>query len=691
MALSDNHTRHLLATLAEMDGLLADIESLVAWDGAASPLSRLVRDVMAIQARVTSSVVAQLRDQMGSLLKALEVAPPTPRTGCVWAIRIRLMKVETLLVDLQPAQLRGYGDLPADAASALRAQVAGLERTLRRLSDFLAEGTGEGLGQRLARLERAGGDAGLLRAIERIVARHGLIEFRDAITGLVERLESPPRFEIAVFGRVSSGKSTLLNRLLGHDVLPVGVTPVTGLPTRITHGDGAAVEVAFADRPAASVGVEDLDQFVSEQGNPGNAKLVAEVVVRLPAARLDEGIVLVDTPGVGSLASSGARQALAYLPRCDLGLLLIDASSTLTPDDLQLLHGLHLAAVPAMVVVSKCDLLTPPELERAVRYIGDTLAAQLGASVPVHAVSALASCARTVDDWFEGQIRPLCRDYRTLSRASAQRKVGQLRLGVAAALRRSLARPTPGAGPIPAAVAARVETRLAEADRHLEAARQGCQAQVDALRASQPRLVEAALQTLGALPSGLSAAEAADGLNRAITAQVLARGQAIHAQVRSARVLLQQTVADLRLEVAVPSGPADLEADVPLAALPTPQGLAPTGLATRLGSPRTGVLSGPVWRHRARRRVAAVLDGALRAGLARHASVLQDWAQDRLDSLAEAYEAAVAGYRTALRQALPAGAGPDPADGDAFRDLRALEAIPAAAAPAEEEPPTCPS
>ena len=64
---------------------------------------------------------------------------------------------------------------------------------------------------------------------------------------------------------------------------------------------------------------------MTEQENPGNTKHVTRLLVKIPAPRLSSGIVLVDTPGLGSLATTGAAETLAYLPRCDLGIVLIDA------------------------------------------------------------------------------------------------------------------------------------------------------------------------------------------------------------------------------------------------------------------------------------------------------------------------------------------------------------------------------
>jgi len=75
--------------------------------------------------------------------------------------------------------------------------------------------------------------------------------------------------------------------------------------------------------------------------------------VELPAAGLREGVVYVDTPGLGSLATAGAAETKAYLPRCDLGIVLIDAGSTLTQDDLATIQTLYEAGNPGLGAVEQ--------------------------------------------------------------------------------------------------------------------------------------------------------------------------------------------------------------------------------------------------------------------------------------------------------------------------------------------------
>jgi small GTP-binding protein len=264
----------------------------------------------------------------------------------------------------------------------------------------------------------------------RISAVHAI---RTALDTALARLEDQ-RFEVAVFGRVSAGKSSLLNHLMGQTVLPVGVTPITAIPTRVTYGATASVDVEFADRRAERVDLDRLGDFVTEQQNPANAKHVTRIVVHVPAPRLQEGIVFVDTPGLGSLATSGAAETLAYLPRCDLAVVLIDAASTLTEDDIATLHRLQQAAIPAMVVLSKADLVSADDRDRAVAYTSRQLSTERGTPVAVRAISTAAGSEGLLDAWIEDDLRPLLARHRELAHASVLRKIGALRASAEAAL-----------------------------------------------------------------------------------------------------------------------------------------------------------------------------------------------------------------------------------------------------------------
>src|ERR1017187_111631 len=166
---------------------------------------------------------------------------------------------------------------------------------------------GRNLDKRLRGLEDAQVGVGTITRLEKTITKWQLVEFRTTLEMIVSRLEASS-FEIAVFGRVSSGKSSLLNHIAGIDALPVGVTPVTAVPTRLVSGDVTSVIVSLAETRPMSVELELLWEYASEEGNPGNNKHVTSILVKLPSPRLKQGIVFVDTPGVGSLALAGGAE-----------------------------------------------------------------------------------------------------------------------------------------------------------------------------------------------------------------------------------------------------------------------------------------------------------------------------------------------------------------------------------------------
>lgn len=117
------------------------------------------------------------------------------------------------------------------------------------------------------------------------MTKHGLVELRPAIAGLLELLDART-FEVALFGRVSSGKSSLINAaVLGAQVLPVGATPITAVPTRVRAGrDIARAVIQFADGSRKTGTLALLEDFVTEASNPGNRYGVVRATAWLPFA-----------------------------------------------------------------------------------------------------------------------------------------------------------------------------------------------------------------------------------------------------------------------------------------------------------------------------------------------------------------------------------------------------------------------
>ena len=434
---SEHHQRHVRTTFQYIDKLLLEAEHTMADAGSPSPFRRHSDDTTPIQRKVTHDYILRIREAMRHVMEELNIAPPEPHSGAVWAAAINLMYCSISLNELTPERMRAYGPLSTQAADRLDRIRAELDGLVAKLRGFLGKRAGGDLQQRLQQFGKTGDEIRLLGEIERIITAQGFVEFRGALSMLLDRMESAA-FEVGVFGRVSSGKSSLLNYILQTDVLPIGVTPVTAIPTRISHGPVAEAGIEFAEAQPQIISLSELPEFATEQKNPGNKKHVTRIFVKLPSDRLAEGVTFVDTPGLGSLAVSGAEETIAYLPRCDLGIVLIDASAGLTEDDLVVVQALYQAGASAMLLISKADLFSPAEREQMISYVKLNLCDQLRIEPPVHAVSVFGSEAALCDRWFENELRPFLAQHHQLAIISQRRKIGVVRESVIGALERRL-------------------------------------------------------------------------------------------------------------------------------------------------------------------------------------------------------------------------------------------------------------
>ena len=88
-------------------------------------------------------------------------------------------------------------------------------------------------------------DSTLISALSELAVL-GTERDREQLAALLERLDAA-RLRVLVAGEAKRGKSTLVNALLGREVLPSGVTPLTAVTTTVRYGDDERAEARFLD------------------------------------------------------------------------------------------------------------------------------------------------------------------------------------------------------------------------------------------------------------------------------------------------------------------------------------------------------------------------------------------------------------------------------------------------------------
>jgi predicted GTPase len=121
---------------------------------------------------------------------------------------------------------------------------------------------------------------------------------------------------VAVAGRFSSGKSSLINALIGCDILPNNIKETTGVITKVKYGsqqiiikykDGRQIHIPFSSN--------ELYQYLCK-GKAKYSEDITEVLVSVPAPELKNGITIVDTPGLGSSFDINDQRAMEMLSHC---------------------------------------------------------------------------------------------------------------------------------------------------------------------------------------------------------------------------------------------------------------------------------------------------------------------------------------------------------------------------------------
>ena len=646
-SLNEFQARRLSVTCQYIDKVVGEIEEVLNSAASKAAFPKLIQDVTPAQRRTIEDYLARIRAQLARVLEGQGIPRPEAWIPASRAVYTSLTVIDIAVEELRPRYMRGYGKVPAEMATELEGISGELRGLVARVHQYLLQGAGQDLKNRLQRLEQTSSERELLAKIERVVTERGLVEFRGTIAGIADRLEDQ-NLEVAVFGRVSAGKSSLLNAILGEEILPVGVTPITAVPTRIRFGETARLTVWYAERPTQTFEINRLIEVASEKENPHNEKRVTRIILELPSPRLRDGVTLVDTPGLGSLATTGASETLAYLPKCDLGVVLIDSGSTLTAEDLRTIETLQEAGIPVQVLLSKADQLSEKEMEAMTGYVKEQVSHECNIDVPVYAVSAVTGHRALLERWFEAEIHPLFERSRELKALSIKRKVGALRDSVVAALSLRVRRSRGVSGTDPEKLRG-VEVGLRRATGQIAERRSQLEREIEAFSRDGDWLLERAADRL----AEEWRKEGAGDVDLVIVESILRN---VHQQVKVYRQVLENLAHDLRAELnsaakalSLPHGPAEEEFTLVIRAMPV---FDFTARDLRLRPPKWSRVFGKVaTRALVRHAVRSRLEKPLSERLAVYCGVYRNWCASVLQQFEKRFSSFADGYRAQAERA----------------------------------------
>ncbi len=239
-----------------------------------------------------------------------------------------------------------------------------------------------------ALLEEAGGVLGSA-GTDMSVEQHRIFEIRDRL--------AESRFHLAVLGQFKRGKSTFLNALLGEKLLPSAVVPLTSVPTFISWAAERTIKVVYTGGRTGTFSAVDGEQagrilaaYVTEEKNPLNRLGVESVEVGHPSSLLHNGVVLIDTPGIGSTFAHNTEATLKFIPQCDAAFFLVSADPPVTQVEIEFLKSVRARVVQLFFIMNKIDYLSDSEQAEATAFLRKVLGEQIGVAndLPIFSASS---------------------------------------------------------------------------------------------------------------------------------------------------------------------------------------------------------------------------------------------------------------------------------------------------------------
>lgn len=173
---------------------------------------------------------------------------------------------------------------------------------------------------------------------------------------------------VLICGEFKRGKSSFINAFLGEKICPTDPGIATSVVSVIRYGKEKKVRRLFGDvknLKSEDIPFEDIEKYA--KGSSVEVDNTILLIIELPAEQLKDGLVLMDTPGVGGLDPRHLFLTLYVMPKSDVTFFVIDAGEPLSSTELEFFKEKVLHYSPsAKIILNKSDLKSREELSRLV-------------------------------------------------------------------------------------------------------------------------------------------------------------------------------------------------------------------------------------------------------------------------------------------------------------------------------------
>ena len=232
----------------------------------------------------------------------------------------------------------------------------------------------------------------ILNNLKDITEKLNIKVVNENIIELFDKLRDDS-FYLVVMGQFKRGKSTFINYILGENVLPTSAIPLTSIITKVYYLSSPSVNVTFNNGKKNSIELKELYEYCTEQGNPENIKDVKEVEIGYPFDFVNKDIILIDTPGIGSIYKHNTDVSFDFIPKADAVFFMLSVDPPISNVERTFLAQIKNHVDKIFFVLNKIDYSDTKTVDEISNYtkqvLSETLSIKDVALYPISAKLAL--------------------------------------------------------------------------------------------------------------------------------------------------------------------------------------------------------------------------------------------------------------------------------------------------------------
>jgi len=172
----------------------------------------------------------------------------------------------------------------------------------------------------------------------------------------IERIERK-EFLLPFVGQFSAGKSKLINRIIGKDLLPTKTVETTAFLTYIAYSEKESATIEYVDGSKHNIDISEIKKLDHQQTS--SEKPIAALRYYAPIGLLKSGLVIVDTPGVNTLVNEHVKVTESLLQGSQYIVYVLRSSPSLY--DTAMINRIHNVGIDMLFVRTHVDTMNSDE------------------------------------------------------------------------------------------------------------------------------------------------------------------------------------------------------------------------------------------------------------------------------------------------------------------------------------------